>query len=94
VKIVGSIWPEGIAQQVHQKHNIDPDEVDEVLTGQPHFRLVEESHRAGERVYAGLGQTQTGRYLVILFLHTPDGRARILWARDMRRTERKNYEQT
>jgi len=94
VKIIGSVWPDGIAQQVHQKHNIDPDEVDEVLTGQPHFRFVEESHRTGERVYAALGQTQAGRYLVVLFMHAPDERARILWARDMRRAERKNYEQT
>jgi uncharacterized DUF497 family protein len=94
LRIVGSLWPEGIAQQVHQQHNIEPDEVDAVLTGQPHFRRVEESHRAGEHVYAALGQTDAGRYLVVFFTPTPDEHARILWARDMRRAERKLYEQT
>ena len=94
MKIVGSVWPEGAAQQVHQQHNIDPDEVDELLIGQPLFRFIEESHRAGERVYAAFGQTQAGRYLVAFFLHTPDDQAKILWARDMRRAERKRYDQT
>ncbi len=94
MRIVGCVWPDGIAQQVHQKHNIEPDEVDEVLTGQPHFRFVEESYRQGEAVYAALGQTQAGRYVVIFFVHSPDEQAHIIWARDMRRAERWQYEQT
>ncbi len=94
MKIVGSLWPEDTAQQVHQQHNVEPDEVDEVLTHQPQFRRIEESHHAGEHVYAALGQTEAGRYLVILFTPTAEEQARILWARDMRRAERKLYEQT
>ncbi|MGQ9503049.1 MAG: BrnT family toxin [Anaerolineae bacterium] len=93
MRIVGCIWPEGIARQVLQRHNIEPDEVDEVLTGRPHFRFVEESFRRGEAVYVALGQTETGRYLAVFFTLTPDERARILWARDMRRSERMKYEQ-
>lgn len=93
LRIVGCVWPEGIAQQVHQRHNIEPDEVDEVFTDRPHFRLVEESFRPGEAVYVALGQTGAGRYLAVFFTLTSDERARILWARDMRRGERMKYEQ-
>jgi uncharacterized DUF497 family protein len=94
VKIIGCTWPEGVARHIRQQHNIDPDEVDEVFIGRPHVRSIEESHRVGEKVYAALGQTEAGRYLVVLFTHTQDGRARILGARDMRRAERRKYEQT
>ena len=94
MRLIGSLWPEGTAQQVHQQHNIEPDEVDDVLTRQPHVRCVEETHRPGEHVYAAFGQTEAGRYLMILFVSTPDEQAHILWARDMRRAERQRYEQT
>jgi uncharacterized DUF497 family protein len=94
VKIIGCTWPEGVAQHIRQKHNIDLDEVDEVFTSHPHVRSIEESHRAGEKVYAALGQTEAGRYLIVFFTHTQDEQARILGARDMRRAERRKYEQT
>jgi uncharacterized protein len=94
VKIIACTWPEGVAQHIRQQHNIDPDEVDEVFVSRPHFRCVEESHRVGEKVHAALGQTEAGRYLVVFFTHSQDEQARILSARDMRRAERKMYEQT
>ncbi len=94
MRIIGCVWPEGVAQQVHQQHNIETDEVDEVFTGRPHFRFVEESFRAGEALYVALGQTEAGRYLAVFFTLTPDERARIVWVRDMRRAERLRYEQT
>ncbi|PWH13595.1 MAG: hypothetical protein DDG58_13880 [Ardenticatenia bacterium] len=93
MRIVGCVWPVEVAQQVLQHHNIEPDEVDEVLTGRPHFRFVEESFRPGEAVYVALGQTEAGRYLAVFFTLTSDERARIVWARDMRRAERTKYEQ-
>ncbi len=78
---------------MRRRHNIEPDEVDEVLIGHPHFRFVEETFHPGEAVYVALGQTEAGRYLAVFFTLTLDERARILWARDMRRAERMRYEQ-
>ena len=54
------------------------------------FRFVESGHRRGENVYAALGQTEAGRYLIVFFIHKPD--YRILTARDMTDAERRRYE--
>jgi uncharacterized DUF497 family protein len=43
-------------------------------------------------VYAALGQTENGRYLIVFFILKKDGRAIILSARDMTLSERKRYE--
>ena len=46
-------------------------------------------HRAGEDVYAALGQTEAGRYLITFFVHKLDGRALPVSARDMTPSERR-----
>jgi len=56
------------------------------------FRFVEKGYRRGDNVYAALGQTETGRYLVVFFINKPDHRILILTARDMTVTERRRYE--
>jgi uncharacterized protein len=43
-------------------------------------------------VYAALGQTGSGRYLIVFFVHKPDHRALILSARNMTAAERRRYE--
>lgn len=73
------------------QHRVERREVAEVFGGAPHFRLVEKGHRAGENVYAALGQTDGGRYLIVFFVHRRDGRAVILSARDMTDSERRRY---
>jgi uncharacterized DUF497 family protein len=56
------------------------------------FRFVEKGYRQGENVYAALGRTKAGRYLVAFFIHKPDQRILILTARDMTIAERRRYE--
>jgi hypothetical protein len=56
------------------------------------MRLVESGQRRGEHVYAALGQTEAGRYLVVFLVHKLDGRALVLSARDMTAAERREYE--
>jgi len=53
---------------------------------------VESGHRPGEDVYAALGQTDAGRYLIAFFIHKPGHLALILSARDMDGKERRKYE--
>ena len=91
MKITGLIWLEDIVQKLLQKHRVQPQEVEEVLSNLPRFFFVEKGHRQGENVYAALGQTGAGRYLVVFFARTKDGRALILSARDMTDAERKRY---
>jgi hypothetical protein len=52
---------------------------------------VEKGHRPGEDVYAALGRTEAGRYLVIFFVYKKDRRVLILSARDMTDSERRRY---
>lgn len=92
MKIVGLIWFDEIVEKLIRKHNVQQREVREVLSNKPHFRFVEKGHRLGENVYAAMGRTDSGRYLIVFFIYKVDKRALILSARDMTKTERKLYE--
>ena len=92
MKIAGFSWAEDTALRWQHKHNIDQDEVEEVFAGRSQCRLVETGPGPDEAVYAALGQTQAGRYLIVFFIHQEEQKANILWARDMKRAERGKYE--
>lgn len=91
MKLKRIIWFDEIIEKLARKHNVSQNEVREVLENRPHFRFVEKGHRPGENVYASMGQTKSGRYLIIFFIYKKDGRAIILSARDMTPDERKRY---
>ena len=67
MKLRGIIWLEEIVEKIERKHQVTQDEVREILKGRSHFRFVEKGHRRGESVYAAMGQTNSGRYLIVLF---------------------------
>jgi uncharacterized DUF497 family protein len=91
LKITGFIWLAEIVQKLARKHGLGQDEVVELFNNRPRFRFVENGHRAGENVYAALGQTDVGRYLICFFVYKQTGRALILSARDMSAAERRRY---
>lgn len=91
MKIKGLIWFDEIIEKLAWKHNVSQNEVREVLENRAHFRFVEKGHRPGGNVYASMGQTKSGRYLIVFFIFKKDGRAIILSARDMTPGERKRY---
>ncbi|OGQ00215.1 MAG: hypothetical protein A2Z51_05350 [Deltaproteobacteria bacterium RBG_19FT_COMBO_52_11] len=92
MKISSIILLEEIVEKISAKHHVGLDEVREVLNTASHFRFIEKGHRRGENVYAALGQTDSGRYLIIFFVHKKGNQALILTARDMTDAERKRYE--
>lgn len=92
MKIRGLIWLESIIEKLDKKHNVRQQEVREILTGHPVFRFVEKGHLPGENLYAALGQTISGRYIVVFFVYKKHGHALIVSARDMTNAERKQYE--
>ncbi len=94
MKIKGLIWLDDIVEKLARKHNVHQSEVRDVLSNKPHFRFVEKGHRLNENVYAAMGQTENGRYLIIFFIYKGDKNALILSARDMTKTERRLYEKT
>jgi len=86
------IWLPDIVEKIAAKHELTQDEVEEVFFGRPHFRFVESGFRAGEDVYAALGQTDAGRYVIVFFIYKPGHVALVVSARDMDSKERKRYE--
>ena len=91
MRIVDIIWLPHIVDKLAWKHDVVPEEVDEVLFGQPLFRKVQRGHVPGEDLYAALGQTEAGRYLMVFFVYKTSREALIVSARDMDGTERNAY---
>lgn len=91
MKIAGFIWLEEIVQKLIWKHSVETEEVREIFLNNPRFRFIEKGHQKDENVYAALGQTDAGRYLICFFIYKIDNRALILSARDMTDSERKRY---
>jgi len=91
--IAGLVWLENIIEKLERKHNVRQQEVRELFANAPHFHFVEKGHRFGENVYSALGQTDAGRYLKVYFIYKLDGSALVVSARDMKRAERRKYEQ-
>jgi uncharacterized DUF497 family protein len=92
MRIVDVIWLPQIIDKLSWKHQVTPEEVDEVLFSKPLFRKVQKGHVPGEDVYAALGQTEAGRYLVIFFVYKQTREALVLSAREMDRKERRQYD--
>jgi uncharacterized DUF497 family protein len=91
MKIVGFIWLEEIVEKLEVKHQVIPEEVEQVFSNQPRVKRMNKGHYRGEDVYRALGQTDGGRYLAIFFIQKLTNEALILSARDMDDKERKSY---
>jgi hypothetical protein len=91
VKITDFVWIDSIVEKLATKHQVEPYEIEEMFAGRPHFRFMKKGDRPREDVYAALGQTEAGRYLITFFILKLDGSALILSARDMVTNEKKRY---
>jgi len=85
------VWLPDIVEKLADKHGLAQDEVEEVFFNGPQFRFVESGLRPGEDVYAALGQTDAGRYVIAFFILKPGHLALVVSARDMDRKERRRY---
>ena len=85
------IWLPDVVDKLERKHQVLPEEVEEVFFGSPHFRFVEKGKVLGEDVYVALGQAESGRYLSVFFIRKPGNLALIVSARDMDAVERRRY---
>jgi hypothetical protein len=92
MRIVDIIWLPHVIDKLATKHRVTPEEVDDILFGRPLYRKVQKGHVPGEDVYAALGRTEAGRYLIVIFVYKQTREALVLSARDMDRKERRQYE--
>lgn len=92
MRILRVIWLREIVDKLDWKHNVSTNEAEQVLRNRPRFRFVERGRVHGEDMYAAMGQTDEGRYLIVYFIHKSGGAALIISARDMDKKERRQYE--
>lgn len=69
-------------------------EIRGVLSSKSRFRFIEKGYISGENLYAAMGQTNNGRYLIVFFIYKTNKRVLIISARDMTKSERKLHEKT
>jgi uncharacterized DUF497 family protein len=91
MRIEGVIWRREVVDKLASKHGVETDEVEEVFNSEPKIRFVKKGKRKGEDVYLALGQTDSGRYLAVLFIYKQTKEALIMSARDMETEERRRY---
>ena len=90
--IIDIIWLPHIVEKLAWKHQVTPEEIDEVLFSRPLYRKVQKGYVPGEDVYSVLGQTEAGRYLIVIFIYKQTREAIVLSARDMDRKEKRQYD--
>jgi uncharacterized DUF497 family protein len=85
------IWLYSVEAKIIDKHDVWPEEVEEVLKGKPHVRFMEKGYQKGEDLYAAFGETNGGRYLAVFYIRKTSDTALIVSAREMTRNEKKRY---
>ena len=91
MKVTGLIWLQQIIDKLDWKHNLTPEEVEQIFTNRPQYRFLERGRIDDEDVYAAYGRTEAGRYVTVIFIRKAQGKALIISARDMDKKERKQY---
>jgi len=91
LKITECLWLDKFIDKIIKKHNVYPEEVEEVFSKAPQIRRLEGGRVKGEDLFVAFGRTDAGRYLSVLFVRKKDKRALVISARDMTKKERKKY---
>jgi uncharacterized DUF497 family protein len=66
-------------------------EVRQVFRNKPRIRKVEKGDVKNEDLYSALGQTDSGRYLIIYFIYKLSQDALVISSRDMDDKEKRRY---
>lgn len=90
--IADIIWLPQIIDKLAWKHDVFPEDVGQVLFSRAIYRKVQKGHIPGEDVYAALGRTDGGRYLIVFFVYKKSREALIISACEMDKNERRQYE--
>ncbi|MBE2220855.1 MAG: BrnT family toxin [Anaerolineae bacterium] len=92
MKIIGLIWLDQYVEKLLTKHGVAQYEVEDIFYRHPRIEKAGRGHVQGENLYRALGQTEDGRYLIVIFIFKPsEQKALVISARDMDRKERKRY---
>lgn len=82
------IWSQNVVDKILQKHNVTPEQVEEVIYDNKPI-----CHKATSGSYCVYGQAASGRYLFIVLRKVSRGaRYKVITAREMRYKEKWYYE--
>ena len=84
-------WDEGNADKSWIRHRVSQSECEQVFFNRPLVVTEDELHSREELRYFALGQTDAGRLLFVVYTLRGE-KVRVISARDMTRSERKDYE--
>jgi hypothetical protein len=87
----GFDWDEGNILKNWEKHRVSALECEQIFFNRPLIIMPDASHSIKESRFYALGQSDSGRYLFIVFTIRKN-LIRVISARDMNRKERKVYE--
>ncbi|MCK4304149.1 MAG: BrnT family toxin [Candidatus Eisenbacteria sp.] len=93
VNCTGFQWDKGNFLKNWEKHEVRPDECEQIFFNRPLLVVADEGHSKTEARFYALGQTDAGRRLFIVFTIRKT-LVRVISARDMSRKERKVYDQS
>ena len=88
----GFEWDDGNSEKNWITHGVACGETEEVFFNVPLILALDSKHSKDEEWYYGLGVTNVGRTLFVVFTIRGD-LVRVISARDMSREERRIYEQ-
>ncbi len=91
MRLTGIVWLREVVDKLAWKHSVTTDEVEEALTAARRLRFIETGDVEGEDLYAAMGRTAAGRYLIIYFVYKTTKEALIISAREMTRREKRAY---
>ena len=61
MKIKECLWLDQFVDKIICKHNVNPEEVEEMLSKNPLIRRLEGGHVKGEDLFIAFGRTDAGR---------------------------------
>jgi len=88
----GFQWDTGNYRKNWKKHGVTASECEQIFFNRPLMTREDEKHSEREQRYYALGQTDVGRFLFVVFT-IRDGLIRVISSRDMKRSERKVYQE-
>jgi len=91
LEITECLWLDEFVDKIIRKHNVYPEDVEEMLSKGPLINRLEGGNVKGEDLFIAFGQTDSERYLSTLFVRKKDKRALVISSRDMTKKERKRY---
>jgi hypothetical protein len=86
----GFDWDDGNIQKNWERHQVTPEEAEDVFLGEPLVVSSDVGHSQREKRYYALGQTSRGRRLFVAFT-VRRKLIRVISVRDMNRSEQEVY---